>query len=136
MWQDAAKLLRGNEPGAGRIYYNRALALSAKGSKEEALTDIDQVVSLYPKLAPAYYTRAKIKFELKRYSEAMQDLDASIEFDSKYSAAYLARAMTLTRLGRDSEALQDLRKSCEMKDVVGCFAVQQHGKTGTPSISQ
>jgi hypothetical protein len=44
LWEDAAKLLtRGDEPGAGRIYYNRAAALSAKGRNVQALADLDYV---------------------------------------------------------------------------------------------
>ena len=61
MWQDAAKLLvKGDEPGAGRIYYNRALALSAQGRKDEALADMDRAVALHPQLAPIYYSRARV----------------------------------------------------------------------------
>ena len=134
MWEDAAKLLvRGDEPGAGRIYYNRALALSAKGRKAEALADMDRVVKLHPKLAPVYYARALVNFDLKRYSEAMQDLNTSIALDPKRSSAYLARAITLKRLGREVEALPDLRKSCEMKDVIGCYALQQYDTASVPA---
>ena len=131
LWEDAAKLLvRGDEPGAGRIYYNRAVALLAKGRKEEALADMDRVVRLHPKLAPVYHTRARAKFELKRYSEAMHDLDASISLDPKRADVYYSRAITLKRLGREDDALRDFRKSCEMKDVMGCYAAQQGRKAG------
>jgi hypothetical protein len=128
LWEDAAKLLaHGGEPGAGRIYYNRAVALSTKGRNEEALADMHHVVKLHPKLAPIYYTRAQILFNMKRYDEAMSDLNASIVLDPKQSSAYLARAITLKRMGRNDEALPDLRKSCEMKNFMGCFALQQSG---------
>ncbi|MEQ1774781.1 MAG: hypothetical protein ABL891_13460 [Burkholderiales bacterium] len=132
MWEDAAKLLvHGNEPGAGRIYYNRALALSAKGRKQEALADMNRVVKLHPKLAPVYYTRARVNFDLKRYAEAVEDLNASIALNSKRSAVYYARFITLRRLGREDEALQDLRKSCDMKDLIGCFALERHNQNAS-----
>lgn len=128
MWEEAAKLLvHGEVPGAGRIFYNRALALSTKGRKDEALADMNRVVKLHPKLAPIYYTRARVLFDLKRYVETMNDLNTSLSLNPKQPAIYTARAMTLKRLGRDDEALQDLRKSCELKDFVGCFALQQSG---------
>lgn len=131
LWEDAAKLLvRGDEPGAGRIYYNRAVALLGKGHKEEALADMDRVVRLHPKLAPVYHTRARAKFELKRYSEAMRDLDASISLDPKRAEVYYSRAITLKRLGREDDALLDFQKGCEMKDVMACYATQQGRKAG------
>jgi tetratricopeptide (TPR) repeat protein len=131
LWEDAAKLLvRGDEPGAGRIYYNRAAALSAKGRNKEALADMDRVVKLHPVFAPVFYARAKIKFDLKRYSEAEQDLSTSIVLDPNSASVYFARAVTLKRLGREKDALQDMQKSCDMKDVIACFAVQQEGKAG------
>jgi tetratricopeptide (TPR) repeat protein len=127
LWQDATKLLvRGDEPGAGRIYYNRAVALLAKGRKEEALADMDRVVRLHSKLAPVYYTRARVRFELKRYAEAEQDLNASIALNPNRAAAYFARGITLKRLGREDEALRDLRKSCELKDPIACYVAQQN----------
>jgi hypothetical protein len=134
MWEDAAKLLvTGDEPGAGRIYYNRALAMADKGRQAEALIDLNRVIKLHPKLAPAYYARARVNFDLKHYTEAMQNLDASLALGLKNSSVYLARAMTLKRLSRDEEALRDLQKSCEMKDVIGCYALQQHGMAGKPA---
>jgi tetratricopeptide (TPR) repeat protein len=135
LWEDAAKLLvRGNESGAGRIYYNRALALSAKGHNGDALMDMDRVVRLHPRLAPVFHTRARVKFELKRYTEAMEDLDASITLNPNRAAVYFARAITLKRLGRENEALQDLRKSCDMKYVIACFAAQQDGVAGAAKV--
>jgi len=125
-WDDVAKLLiTGKEPGAGRIYYNRALALSAKGRHQEALLDLERTVALNPKLAPVHFARAKVNFELKRYSEAILNLNASISLDPKRSSAYFARSIALQQLGREDEALQDLRKSCEMKDIIGCYALSQ-----------
>ena len=124
LWEDAAKLLvTGSEPGAGRIYYNRALALAAKGRKEEALVDLDRAVLLHPKLGPIYFARAQIRFDLKRFPEAMQDLDVSILSDPNNSSLYTARAMTLQRLGHLDEARNEFRKSCDMKDVIGCYAL-------------
>ena len=128
-WEDAAKLLvTGKESGAGRIYYNRALTLSAKRRNQEALLDLDRAVALSPRLAPILFTRAKVNFELKRYAEALNDLGASIALDSKQSATYFARSIVLKRLGREDEALWDLQKSCEMKDVIACYALQQQTK--------
>jgi protein O-mannosyl-transferase len=130
LWNDAAKLLStGEESGAGRIYYNRALALSSAGRKQEALVDLDHVVKLHPKLAPVYYARAQVAFDLKRYEEAMLNLNESITLNRMQSAAYYARAQTLRRMGREDEALQDLRVSCEMKDIMGCYALEQYSRS-------
>jgi len=130
MWQDAARLLvRGDEPGAGRIYYNRALAYSSKGSKPEALADMNRVIALHPRLAPVYYSRARIYFDMKRYAEAISDLNKSISLKPTRSEVYYARAITYKRLGHDDEALQDLRRSCEMKDLMGCYALERYSKS-------
>ena len=130
-WEDAAKLLaRGDEPGAGRIYYNRALALAAKGRGEEALRDMDRVVVLHPRLAPTHLARAKLLFNLKRYREALDELDIAVDLDPKRSDYYLTRAITLKRLEREDDAMRDFRKACELGNVVACAGQEQQGKTG------
>lgn len=135
LWEDAAKLLvSGDEPGAGRIYYNRALALSEKGRKEDALRDMNRVAGLHPRLAPVFYARALVKFDLKRYADAIQDLNAAIALNSNNAAIYYSRAIILKRLGREDDALKDIRKSCEMKYVVACFAAQQSGVAGAAAV--
>jgi tetratricopeptide (TPR) repeat protein len=122
-WNDAAKLLvRGDEPGAGRIYYNRAQALARKGHQEEALRDMDRAVALHPRLAQIRAARANILFRLKRYDEALQEIDVAIGVDAGRSDYYLSRAAILNRLGRVDEALADARKSCEMGNVLACAA--------------
>jgi hypothetical protein len=130
-WNDAAKLLaRGDEPGAGRIYYNRALALSAKGRREEALQDMDKVVALHPRFAPVRFARAKLLFNLKRYREALDDMNLALDLDPASNVYYFARAVTLKRLGRKVDALSDLRKSCELGNIAACSGLEQQGKTG------
>jgi len=130
LWEDAARLLvSGNELGAGRIYYNRALALSEKGRKAEAEADLDRVIILHPRFAPVYYARANVRFELARHADAMQDLEEAIALNPDSAGYYLARAKVLTRMGRGEQAVPDLQKSCEMKDVIACYALSQQGRT-------
>ena len=129
-WEDAAKLLtRGDEPGAGRIYYNRALALAAVGRGEDALRDMDRVVVLHPRLAPTHVARAKLLFNLKRYGEALEELNIAIGLDPARGDPYLARAVTLRRLGREGDASRDMRKSCELGNLAACAGQEQQGKT-------
>ncbi len=131
LWEDAAKLLvSGEEPGAGRIYYNRATALSAKGRNEEALADMDHVISLHSKLAPILHARGRMLFGLRRYADAERDMTGAIKLDPNRASFYADRGMTLMRLGRNDEALGDFQKSCEMKHVIGCYVVQQIGTIG------
>lgn len=126
LWQDAAKLLvRGDQSGAGRIFYNRGMALLAKKRRDEALSDMDRVVKLHPRMTFVYNTRARIHFELKQYDQALQDVDFSLSLDPRQSGAYLIRGMTYKRLGRAEEALQDFRAGCELKDVFACYVAQQ-----------
>lgn len=126
LWDDAAKLLAtGREPGAGRIYYNRALALSSVGRKDAALADLDRAVELNPRLAPIYYTRAKLKYDLGKSAEALQDLNRSIALDNKDSGVYMARAMVHRRLGNLDQAQQDLELSCKLQNPIACFALKQ-----------
>jgi hypothetical protein len=129
-WNDAAKLLvRGDEPGAGRIYFNRALALASKGCREEALQDVDRAVALHPRLAPIHATRAKLLFDLKRDDEALKEVNAAIDLDTVNSAYYFARAAILTRLGRADDALADARKSCDMGNVIACASLRRSSKS-------
>ena len=134
-WNDAARLIRDEKDlGALRIYYNRALALSGKGKKVEALSDLNKVIAEKPELAPIRLERARVHFDLKQYPQALEDMNASIRSDPSRAASYYARAMTLKRLGRDDDAKSDLRKSCELNDVLGCFAIQQLEMAGVPVL--
>lgn len=137
LWEDAAKLLvRGDESGAGRIYYNRAQALLVEGRTAEALRDMDRVVSLHPQLEPVIFARARIYFAMSRYAEALQDLSRVIELSPELADAYYARAMTLRRLGRAEDAVLDIRKSCDLKSAIGCYALaQQTAKEAVPPKS-
>lgn len=129
LWEDAAKLLRNSdEPGAGRIYYNRALALSAKGRKQEALQDLDRVIGLHPNLDQVHFARARLQFDVKRYSEALSDLNSAISVNRQNGAYYLARAQTKQRLGNEGAALVDLQASCDLKDLLGCYALERASK--------
>lgn len=130
-WNDAAKLLvRGDEPGAGRIYYNRAQALAAKGRREEALQDVNRVVVLHPRLAPVHAARARILFELKRDNESLREINIALDLDAKRSDYYLGRGAILRRLGRVGDALADTRKSCAMGNVLACASLGQPSKGG------
>jgi tetratricopeptide (TPR) repeat protein len=127
-WEDAAKLLvRGNEPGAGRIYYNRALALAEKNRLDEALADMDKTVALHPGLAPVRLARAKILFNMKRYAEALDAMNVAIGLDSKRSDFYVTRAVVLKRLGRDYDAVQDMRRSCKLGQFMACALLDKEG---------
>jgi tetratricopeptide (TPR) repeat protein len=123
LWNDAAKLLtRGDEIGAGRIYYNRGLALRAARRTEEALEDFNRAIALHPKFAPVRDGRARVLYELKRYEEALRDINAAIALDTSRSSAYMDRGYMLHRLGRLEEASQDFRKACVMGQALACFA--------------
>jgi hypothetical protein len=136
VWNDAAKLLQNEDvPGALRIYYNRAQALSAKGRKEEALADLAVVIAKKPKQGAIRFARARIYFELKQYPEALADLNASIDSGYAGAPAYFARAVTLKRLGREDDAAADMRKSCELGGAIGCYAMQQGNTAGVPAKS-
>lgn len=125
LWDEAARQLKqGNEPGAGRIFYNRAEAYRNKGQRAEALADLDRVVRLHPRLAQVYDARARVHFEMKQFQEALRDLNASISITSDRADRYVARGMVLRRLNRDDEAMNDFEKSCSMQDVIGCYLVK------------
>jgi len=129
-WNDAAKLLtRADEPGAGRIYFNRAQALEAKGHPEEALRDMDRVIILHPRLSPIHFARAKLLFNLKRYREALNELNVALDLDPGRSDYYFARAIVLKQQGREDDALQDIRKACELGSVVACISRKRQGAT-------
>ena len=131
LWDDAARLLeRGDEPGAGRIYFNRAQALLEQGRNAEALSDLDRVVKLNPDLAPIHLTRAQAYFALHRYAESLQEIDRVIKLTPQRADAYYGRATVLKRLGREEDAILDLRRSCDLKHFIGCYALGQRSVTG------
>jgi hypothetical protein len=126
LWDDAAKLLtRGDEIGAGRIYYNRGLALLDVKRRDAALEDFNRVIALHPRLAPVRDGRARVLFELKRHDEALQDMNTAIALDASRPGPYLIRGAILRQLGRVAEAQRDFEKACAMGQATACFMAER-----------
>jgi tetratricopeptide (TPR) repeat protein len=127
-WNDAAKLLRGDEPGAARIFYNRSLALAQAGRVDEAMTDIDRAVALEPRVSHVRMARARLLYRMKRYDEALDEINAALNLDPGKGEYLLGRAIALHQLGRVEDGDADFRAACDLKVLVACIALQQAGK--------
>lgn len=77
---------------------------------DDAITELDKLVDLYPKYAPGYYQRASYKAINKDYEGALDDYMAATIFYSDYSFVYLGRAYVYDKLGQKELAEADYKK--------------------------
>lgn len=130
LWNDAAQLLHSEQqPGADRIYYNRAQAEAAMQKWDDAIADFKRVVAISPKLAPVHNALGGAYLNAGRYQEALAEFDTAIVLKPDNAAYYYGKAVTLKRLHQDDLAMRQMEKSCEMKYTMACLIVSfMHSK--------
>jgi Flp pilus assembly protein TadD len=74
----------------------------------EAVTDFDRVIALFPDDVRAYHLRGVVKATRGDDLEAVRDFDKAIELDAAYGAAYASRSTVHQRLGNEELAAEDM----------------------------
>ncbi len=106
-------------PEYALAYYNRGVAKSALGRREEAIADYDGAIRINPEYASAYNNRGVAKSELGRREEAIEDYDEAIRINPDHARAYNNRGIAKSALGQHEEAKADFDEAVRIDPSYG-----------------
>lgn len=106
---------------AAHVRRERARYLMLAGRDDEALLDVDWLISHHPTMASAYLLRGQILRNKKDIIEAVKDYGRAIELDPGNVDARRERGWSLLGMGRYDEALTDAT------EIIGGFRAQGEG---------
>ena len=96
-------------------YVNRAVMKMALGHVDDAMTDYNSGLKLYPGLGDGYVDRGAALIILKRYDEAMADINKGIGLGLSFEhVGYYNRAVAEFYMGRVTESYYDYKKTLEI----------------------
>jgi tetratricopeptide (TPR) repeat protein len=96
-------------------YVNRAVMKMALGRVNEAMSDYNSGLTLYPDLGDGYVDRGAALITLKRYDEALVDINKGIALGQSYEhIGYYNRGVAEFYLGQVPESYHDFKKSLEI----------------------
>lgn len=98
--------------------FQRALVYMARGTMDEALSDLDTVVRLKPDFAPAYFMRGAIAFRRSDFKLAEKEFDAAAAKLPSYYQAIFARGVAKARSGDTSGGEADMKTARGMSSRV------------------
>jgi lipoprotein NlpI len=90
-----------------RAYFNRGVALQAKGETDRAIADYDEAIRLNPKSAGAYNNRGHAQRAKGDNDRAIADFDQAIRLDPSNLGAYIGRALAWRAKGDNDRAIAD-----------------------------
>jgi len=102
-------------PDYHEAWYNRGVALSALGRKEEAIQSYDKAADIKPDYHEAWYNRGGALDDLGRKEEAIQSYDKAVDIKPDYHEAWYNRGGALDALGRKEEAIQSYDKALQIQ---------------------
>ncbi len=138
LWDDAAKLLQGEDRlGAQRIYYNRALYAAKKKDWDSAIADYRKSLSIDHSRPQVYMALAFAYYGAKRYNEALAELDRVIELGATNARVHYSRGVVLKAMGDQSGAMKEMARSCELGESIACAIVSmsQSKKASSSSVA-
>jgi tetratricopeptide (TPR) repeat protein len=96
-------------------YVNRAVMKMALGRVDDAMTDYNSGLALYPGLGDGYVDRGAALIKLKRYDDAMTDINKGIALGQSYEQiGYYNRGVAEFYLGQITESYHDFKKALEI----------------------
>jgi tetratricopeptide (TPR) repeat protein len=99
------------EPDGARNAYLRYRALLQEGRKDEALTHLEQALTLAPDSARTRFEYGLRLQELGRHADAIEAFDRAMSIDETSSEGHASRGFSLMQLGRWPEAEAALRRA-------------------------
>ncbi len=93
---------------------SRASVLSRMIRLEDAIDDLDKLISAYPTYTKAYNSRAWYKAYIEDYSNALEDADKAISLNSEVSNHWGTQGTIKWLLGDYQDALADFEKADEI----------------------
>ena len=80
----------------------------AQKKLDQALTEYNRAIYLYPEEAAPYHGRAWVYLEQSHYQAAEYDFDKAISLDKGFAPAYLGRSLAKEHMGNIPGAVKDL----------------------------
>ncbi len=103
----AVELYGPDSATAWLAYFSRAFALQQMGRAQEALSDYNKSVALWPDFTGGYRYRGILFSELGQHEDALKDFATALRQNPNSGATLVARGQTLEKIGRREEALAD-----------------------------
>ncbi|MBS4168437.1 tetratricopeptide repeat protein [Parachlamydia sp. AcF125] len=85
------------------------------GYTDQALKEVNALISQRPDSPWGYKLRANIYFSDKKYSEALSDFNQVIKLSPSCASAYIDRAIAYLAMQDLDSALRDIEKAIEIK---------------------
>ncbi len=96
-------------------YVNRAVMKMALGHVDDAMSDYNAGLALFPDLGDGYVDRGAALIAQKRYDQALTDINRGIGLGQTYEqVGYYNRAVAEFFLGRIAESYHDYKKALEI----------------------
>jgi tetratricopeptide (TPR) repeat protein len=103
------------KPDYASAFYNRALALDAKGDLERALKDYDEAIRLKPDYAKAFNNRGVARRAKGDLEGALDDCAEAIRLNPDHANAFNNRGASRAGKGDQDGALQDYNEASRLK---------------------
>lgn len=113
--RDEAWYNSGIEPNLYQVWFNQGIALGKLGRHEEAITHLDNALTIQPDLYEAWYNRGVALLYLRCYEEAINSYDKALKFKDDFYEAWNNRGIALTKLGSIEEAIASYDKALEVE---------------------
>ncbi|MCM1290361.1 MAG: tetratricopeptide repeat protein [Prevotella sp.] len=107
--------------------YNTIISYSKRGANEDdnlhlpeispyasAITDLDNVLKLYPDMEYAWYNKGVIYLLLNDFTSALQSFSEAIQLNEYLGEAYYNRGFCYLKMGNKRAAESDLRRAGEL----------------------
>jgi tetratricopeptide (TPR) repeat protein len=117
------------EERAALAHTDKGLALFAKNKFEQAITEYNEAIRLYPTLAVAHNNLGSAYYALARYTEAVAAFRQATQLDSTYAQAQLNLALAYFKLGRNAEASEALNAAVKIYFAAGDEQLQAGART-------
>jgi len=88
--------------------FGQAVQAYAEGRYDDALTDLQQVLSIDPKSTQGHYLIAEVYRKQWKMKEALDEYERAIFLDANYAPAYFGRAMWSKQNNPDNDYVKDL----------------------------
>ncbi len=96
------------------ILNDRGVAYVRLGRTQEAITDFNKAVELFPEYAATYNNRGNLLMALGLMEEATKDFNRAIALAPGYAAAYNNRAGALLQVGKPKQAIRDFTQAVKL----------------------
>jgi len=132
------------KPDYDAAWYNRGIALSNLGRKEEAIASYDQAVAIKPDYHQAWSNRGKALSALGRTAEAIISYEKAIAINPNYHQAWGNRGNALYDLGRNEDAIASYDQAIAIKsdyyqawyNKACCYALWSRVETAIENLQQ